>query len=551
MRKRALFIGVAVALLMPFSFALGNSTATASSPHPLVLAATVESSVAQNFNPFSPTSPLSDEGLAAVSLIYEPLLQFNVIKGVVIPWLATKYTWSNGGKDITFTTRPGVTWSDGTPFTAADVAFTYNLTKHNPALNYEGLDLLSVSSTANTVTLGFPSPQFQNLQQIASVFIVPQHIWSKVVNVSTFTDPNPVGTGPFVLKAFAPQDIILAANPHYWQPGLPKVPVVDMPVYTSDAALAGAIESGQVQWAADFIPDIQKLYLSKSKYYHFYGPPLDALAIYPNLTTWPTNQLAVRQAISLAINRKQWVALGESGQAGVISSASGLPVNFAPFITANVKNMTETENIAKARSILTAAGFVLGKNGYFQTKSGRTLAVTISDPTAFSDVAEECELMVQSARQAGIDVTFQGQSVAGWRANVAEGNFQLTEYWEILGPAFSPYKLYNTIVNSALTAPIGQAAAGDFERLRSAAIDADLAKLAAANSTSAELAALAPIEQYVATELPVIPTFASDMFDQYSTQYYTGWPDANNPYILGIPWSLTNEVTLLHLTPVS
>ena len=103
---------------------------------------TVESSqqnaITQNFNPFIQSSAATL--LGATSLMYEPLLQTNAIKpGQYYDWLATGYTWSNGGKSITFTIRPGVKWSNGTPMTAADVAFTFNMIKQYPDVNNTGL----------------------------------------------------------------------------------------------------------------------------------------------------------------------------------------------------------------------------------------------------------------------------------------------------------------------------------------------------------------------------------------------------------------------------
>ena len=87
-------------------------------------ALTVESSPvgqANGFNPFVPTSASSIVG--ATSLIYEPLFQSNILKpGKYYPFLATQYKWGTGGKTITFTIRQGVKWSDGLPFSAADVA---------------------------------------------------------------------------------------------------------------------------------------------------------------------------------------------------------------------------------------------------------------------------------------------------------------------------------------------------------------------------------------------------------------------------------------------
>ena len=99
-----------------------NATNAASSSGSSSAVLTVESSqqnaITQNFNPFIQSSAATL--LGATSLVYEPLLQTNAIKpGQYYNWLATGYTWSNGGKSITFTIRPGVKWSNGSPMTAA------------------------------------------------------------------------------------------------------------------------------------------------------------------------------------------------------------------------------------------------------------------------------------------------------------------------------------------------------------------------------------------------------------------------------------------------
>ena len=118
----------------------GNSSAV------LTVESSQQNAITQNFNPYVQSSAASL--LGATSLIYEPLLQANAIKpGQYYNWLATGYTWSNGGKSITFTIRPGVKWSNGTPMTAADVAFTFNMLKKYPDVNNTGLAVGSVSSS--------------------------------------------------------------------------------------------------------------------------------------------------------------------------------------------------------------------------------------------------------------------------------------------------------------------------------------------------------------------------------------------------------------------
>src|SRR5690242_1152271 len=193
-----------------------NASSSTNSNAVLTVESSQQNAITQNFNPFVQSSAASL--LGATSLLYEPLLQTNAIKpGQYYNWLATAYTWSNAGKTITFTIRPGVKWSNGTPMTAADVAFTFGMLKKYPDVNTTGLAIQSVSSSGNQVTINFPSPQYANLQNIAGqTYIVPQSIWSKVGDPGKYTDPTPVGTGPYTVGQFSAQGITLKANPAYW-----------------------------------------------------------------------------------------------------------------------------------------------------------------------------------------------------------------------------------------------------------------------------------------------------------------------------------------------
>src|SRR5437879_3824939 len=103
-----------------------TNTGAATTGKTLVMESSPESTITQAFNPFVPTQ--AAYGMGATGLIYEPLIEFNLAAPPAnYPWLATKYAWGNDGKSITFTIRPGVKWSNGKPFTPADVAFTYNM----------------------------------------------------------------------------------------------------------------------------------------------------------------------------------------------------------------------------------------------------------------------------------------------------------------------------------------------------------------------------------------------------------------------------------------
>ena len=151
----------------------GASSGSSGGSSVLTVESSQQNAITQNFNPYIQSSAATL--LGATSLVYEPLLQANAIKpGQYYDWLATSYTWSNGGKSITFTIRPGVKWSNGTPMTAADVAFTFNMIKQYPDVNNTGLSVGSASASGNQVTINFATPQYANLQNIAGqTYIVP------------------------------------------------------------------------------------------------------------------------------------------------------------------------------------------------------------------------------------------------------------------------------------------------------------------------------------------------------------------------------------------
>lgn len=525
----------------------GSSGGTATTGNAVL---TVESSqqnqITQVFNPFITTS--GPYLMGATSLIYEPLMQANVVKpGRYYPFLATAYKWSHGGDTITFTIRRGVKWSNGTPLTAKDVAFTYEMLKQHPDVNTVGLDLKSVSSSGNTVTLNFPSPQYANFQNIAAqVYIVPESVWSKVSDPGKYDDPNPVGTGPYTLKSFASQGITLTANPHYWG-GPPSVGTVQFPTYASGNAALSALQTNQLTWGGNFITGVQKVYEAGNPDHQVWFPPVQTNSLEPNLQKWPTNQLAVRKAISLAIDRK---AISEQGEAGLeppVQNASGLTLPiFQQFLSPSVKGDTlnASPDPAAAEKVLEQAGYTKDSAGYYAL-NGKEVKLDITDPASYSDYAADDAIIARDLKKAGINATFVGQSVDAWSSDIADGNFDLTSHWS--QTSVSPYQLYNDWLSSSLATPTNRA--GNYEGLKNPAIDAQLKKLASDNSAADQAADVAPIERYVAEQLPIIPTVYGVVFDEYNTSQFTGWPNASNQYESGSPNAPTNEVVVLHLKP--
>jgi len=539
---------------------LSGSTASASTQPPLTMEGNVGPSLTDNFNPFVSTS--ANVALDVTSLMYENLLQFDLAKPTTAPYdfLATGYTWGAGGTSITFTIRSGVKFSDGTSFGPADVAFTYNLLKQYPDINLSGLPISGATVSGNAVTITFTSPQYTNLQNIASVPIVPSAIWS------TYTgDPakavvtNPVATGPYILatNGYTAQGLTLSANPTYWggpwavgQP--PAVQTIEVPDLTDNTTATNELNANQLQWAGNSIIGVQKIYVSTSSTHHVWDAAENTVSLEPNLTKWPTNQLAVRQAVSLAMNRTALGVQGEGGQEPAATNASGLTLPaFAADLTSASKKATLSgkSNIKAAEAVLTKAGYKKDKAGYFALK-GKQVSFTIIDPANYSDYALDGTLIAKSLKSAGIDATFDGTSDNAWYADLADGDFQAAVHWSSGGTV--PYVTYDNWLDSTLSSGASaKNASGDLERLNNSTVDSELAKLAGAATPAAQLAALAPLEAFIIKDLPVIPILYGVGFDEYNTGQFTGFPTPANPYEGGQPTSPTDEVVVLHLTAVS
>jgi len=530
----------------------GSSTSTLK---PLVMESSPETTITDDFNPFVSTA--APFGMGATGLIYEPLLQFDIAAPPkYTPWLATAYTWSNGGKTIAFTIRQGVKWNNGTAMTPADVAFTYNYVMKNAAINLAGLPITSASASGNDVTINFSSAQYLNLQEIAGVPILPQSVWGSQSNPTTFTDAKPVGTGPYVLKTFTPQGFTLTKNPSYWQASLVKVPSVYFPVYTSNTSALSALYSGAIDWTGNFIPGLQKQFVNTSpKYHHFWEAPGSTNALMPNLNQWPTNQLAVRQAISLAVNRNLLASEGEAGLENPVTNTSGITLpTFAAWAGPVASDtVSATGSASAAAAVLTQAGYKKDSSGYFAL-NGKEVTIQLISPSAYTDYAAVGTMVAQELKAAGINASFSGISVDSWNADMADGDFQLAEHWSNNG--LTPYNLYDNWLNSSLNN--GKTNTGDYEGLKNPAMDAALAKLAGDSTVAQQTADLAPIESFVAQNLPVIPVTTASEWFEYNSQNWVGWPTQQDPYQTGQPSGTntgagagTDEVVILHLSPRS
>jgi peptide/nickel transport system substrate-binding protein len=502
------------------------------------------------FNPLN-----ASDNLLSVGFTYEPLVYMNPLEaGKTTPMLATAWKWGAGNKTLTFTIRSGVKFSDGTPMTAADVAYTFNLEKKYPAL-----DLTGVWSVLSSVTAPNPTTVVMNFSTVAVPYfyyiadqtpILPEHIWSKVSNPTTYTDSQPVGTGPYMMSKCSPANITYTANPHYWQPGEPHIAKLQYPAFTSNDTANDELANGQAQWGAQYIPGIKAFYTAKSPDYHYWFPPTVNISLIPNLTNPLLSNVKVRQAISYAINRTQVSTIGESGyeppanQTGIVT-----PTFSSSLDSSALASWGNGYNVTKAKALLASAGYHMGSGGIMQNAAGQKLAFTVINIGDYSDWVASMQVIQQDLKAVGIQLNPDNLSNTDFDDDLYYGKYQLAYYDQ---PTFGPGAYYelNNWLNSANTAPIGKVAASNYERYSNPATTALLNQYATTTSTTTQQSILDQLQQVMLSDAPIIPVLEAVDWYQYDTGAFTGWPTASDPYAQPPAWAYPdNEQVLLHLAP--
>jgi peptide/nickel transport system substrate-binding protein len=505
-----------------------------------------------NFNPFDSSSFATQ--LSVRSLVNEPLFEFDTLKAnTQYPWLATSYAWSNGGKTLTFQLRKGVTWSDGKPFTSADVAYTFDLLNRVPAANVFGVPTMSSNATTTgkyTVALHYATPEYLNITAIAgTALMVPEHIWSKIASPATAVVTSTVGTGPYTLSSYSSTLVKYKVNPHWWN-GKPAPSGVNVPSYTSNTAAATALADGQLTWAGNDIANVKKIFVAKNpKTNHTFFAGGSTVTLEFNVTgTGPLSDPAVRQAISVGIDRSALSLKGETGYEQPATSSGGLILpSQASFLSKSLtKDLSAHSDPAKVASILTADGYAKDSSGFY-AKNGVEIKFAVEDPTAYSDYYADDQLMSNELQAEGIDCTVDGVQASQWYSDSASGNFDTIIHWGNGG--VSPYVQYDNWLDYTQSAPIGTSANSDYGRYNSPAAQTALKTLSSTNpsDTSAVTAAVQTLENLVSTQVPVAPLLYGADWDEYSTANFTGFVTAKNPYADPSPGDPQLPLIIKHL----
>lgn len=364
------------------------------------------------------------------SKIYEGLVTYsNDLKPQ--PSLAKSWEISPDGMTYTFKLQPNVKWSDGKPFSSADVVFS--LAKMLPETSAGArLALQEVQSVAApdaetvVIKLKKPIPYFIMIFPSVSVPIMPKHIYDGTEYAKNRANATPVGTGPFKLDQWRRGSFLrLVRNEHYWKKDRPLVDSITFRIIPDAASRAIALETGDIQVATGLdlsSSDIEQFKANKNFDVTAAGweylSQINMLEI--NWRKPVLNDVRFRRALYHAIDRK--LVLDRIWH-GVGRIATGPVSSKIPFYTSDVGRYDFDP--AKAKALLDEAGLRADASGarYDAGRNRVRLSVLILPGD------ERYTQLAQYLREAwgaiGIEVNLQVTDTAGWEARIRNWDFDV------------------------------------------------------------------------------------------------------------------------------
>ncbi|MEJ1194182.1 ABC transporter substrate-binding protein [Pseudarthrobacter sp. CCNWLW207] len=498
----------------------------------------------QNFNPFAPTlNPMVQQS------IYESLLIFNPANGETTPWLATEWQATEDGKSITFTLRDGVKWSDGQPLVAEDIAYTFELQKKIKG-GYDYLENVAPEGT-NKVKFNFSKPWSPALYDLGQLTILPKHIWSALADPEKDANAKPVGTGPYTeVDSFQAQSFVLKKNPNYWQPEKQKIAGIKMLAFAGNDGANLAAANGDVDWAPQYMPNIEKTFVSKDPEHRQYWFPATGAMINWQLNTAkaPFNDVDVRKALSMAVDRDQVTKIGMSGYAKP-ADCTGLSGNYEKWKSADVKDScTWTKlDVDAANAVLDKAGYAKGADGKRTLKDGKPFEFKISVGASSSDWLSVANVISQNLAEIGVTAKVDSPDWAAVVASYETGDFDSGIVWSANDP--SPYKYFNTSMGTATVKPVGTKTFDNYHRFGDAEADALLAEFAAEADESKQKDIAVKLQEEYNDAAPLVPLFSGPVWGAFNDTRFTGWPTEDNPYATLSERSPTTVLVLTSLEP--
>jgi peptide/nickel transport system substrate-binding protein len=485
-----------------------------------------------NLNPFVGWASASFE---IWSLNYDQLVGWDPVDFSATPTgLATSWEVSPDGRTYTFHLRQGVTWQDGQPFTADDVAFTYNYIVKNKMYAFSiattGIEKARVVDPL-TVQIVCKEPKADLLR--IWIPILPRHIWSKVPPgkaSSSFVDKPPiVGTGPFQCTEFKKGSYVrMVANKHYFL-GAPHVDQVVFQTYQNADTMTADLKLGEID-AAQGVPQAQFDALAKTA---------GLAAVAYNYRNWDylcfncgqvpgslghpvLKDVRFRRALDWAIDKQKLADVAWAGRAAPATTILPPHQWFDPdYHWEPPADVAYHYDPATAERLLDEAGYKDTNGDGVREYRGKPIVLRLMASAEGEEQQSEGRLIVGQLARVGVRAKLEivDEGVLEDRVWNYDGDVYAPDYdlfvssWD---GYFDPGQTLSCFTRSQIEGwnePIWSSA--EYDRLCARqAVTMDLAK---------RQKMIQRMQEVMYTESPEIPLTYPDYLQAYDTAHWTGW----------------------------
>lgn len=359
------------------------------------------------------------QGYMTLSYIFDTLMWKD--ESGLVPYLAEDYSVSEDGMTYTFQLRKGVSFTDGTPFTAEDVKFTFDYMKEHP-YKWVSVSMVEEASVVDEHTVEIRLNKTYNpfLSDVAgSLPILPKHIWENVTEPETFTEPEAaISTGPFILENYdaAAGTYTFKANEDYFYGDVQIDKLVIANVSGGDSK--EALLSGEIAAAPNISYKAAMSLKDSPEYTVLEGPGLSVTRLYFNFDEEAMAVKEIRQAMYHAVNldeivEKAYGGAGYPGSAGHVQPGT-------PWYNPDVRQYAY--DVETAKKMLSEAGAADSNGDGILEYNGEEMSYTLT----FTENDEKlAELLVSYMKAVGIELVPQSADDATVKAAISEGNFEL------------------------------------------------------------------------------------------------------------------------------
>ena len=501
------------------------------------------------FNPWN----LGNYAMGTFGLCYEPMFIFDPLTDEFTPWLAESGEWISDNV-YQVKVREGVTWSDGTPFTGADIKATYDIAQEAPVSISPVWDFLGSVELVDdyTVNFNFDEPLYQRWSYyLYSAPVVSKSHWESkpVEEITSGLNLEPECTGPYTAESLDQTKVVWVKRDGWWGTealGLDPKPtrIVDIVNSGNNNVALGMVLQGQFDLNNNFLPGISRLVEGGyGVQTYFQGPPYHLSAntawLLMNLTKKPMDDPAFRRAVAFAIDTSQIVNVVYGGMV-LPSNPTGLLPTWEKYIDqAVVDEVGFSYDPDEAKQILAQAGYVdTDGDGFVEAPDGSAIELKINNPNGWTDWMEANRVIVTGLQAAGINAQTNFPDYPEYVSQRNEGTFDMMINNDAQ-IANTPFRYYLWMAQNPIE-DIATIQDGNYGRYDNQEVFdlVDQLDKTPTDDNEGMMAILSQLQRIFLEDMPLVPLWYNGMWSQTNNTYWTNWPSSADgaPHWTPVSW---------------